>query len=70
MRKTCRLIEINRSTIQYQPTQNRDTELTTRMITLHLSIIATEAPGCMYYVCKKEGLVFNHKRTECIYRKE
>lgn len=68
-RRTCRLAQWNRSSLQYQPKPLDDASLRQR-----LKELAAEHPkwGCpmLHDLLRAEGWKINHKKTERIYREE
>ena len=68
-RRSCRLIGLNRSTLQYRAKSKDDNVLRKRIKELAGQ---RKRFGCsrLHVMLRREGLVVNHKRTERIYREE
>ncbi len=68
-RKVCKLIGLNRSTMQYEMKGKDDTAMRERMKELAQQ---RRRFGCLrlHVMLKREGMVINHKKTERIYREE
>ena len=68
-RRACMLINLNRSTSQYEPLPRTDEKLRARMRELAHTHKRYGSPR-LHLLLKREGVVINHKRTERIYREE
>lgn len=64
--RACRVLGLNRSTYDYEVTQQDDSLLKSRMLELAAKHRRYGLPRLHWYL-HKEGLVKNHKRTERIY---
>jgi putative transposase len=70
MRRSCKIVGLNRSTAQYRPKMKRDdSPLRNRMKELAQKHKRFGSPR-LHILLRKEGLVRNLKRTERIYREE
>jgi len=68
-RKTCRLVELNRSSKQYKPSKRDDSEIRARIRELAEKHKKYGSP-MIHAILRREGYMLNHKRTERIYREE
>jgi len=68
-RRACMIVNLNRSTSQYEPMPRNDAKLRTRMKELAHTHKRYGSPR-LHVLLKREGLVINHKRTERIYKQE
>nr|BFD66636.1 IS3 family transposase [Bdellovibrio sp. HAGR004] len=64
--RACRVLGLNRSTLDYECTQQDDSALRERMLELAAKHRRYGSPR-LHWFLRKEGLVKNHKRTERIY---
>jgi putative transposase len=68
-RRSCRIVGLSRSVVQYRPVARDDNAVIAR-----LRALATEPRryGCprLHAILPRDGLVVNHKRTERLYRAE
>jgi len=68
--RACMIVNLNRSTSQYEPLgHNDEKKLRARMKELAHTHKRYGSPR-LHLLLKREGLVINHKRTERIYREE
>jgi putative transposase len=67
--RACMIVNLNRSTSQYEPLPPSDEKLRARMKELAHAHKRYGSPR-LHLLLKREGLVINHKRTERIYREE
>jgi putative transposase len=69
-RRACMIVNLNRSTSQYEPMpRNDEKKLRGRMKELAYTHKRYGSPR-LHLLLKREGLVINHKRTERLYREE
>lgn len=68
-RRACMIVNLNRSTSQYEPLPRDDENLRNRMKELAHTHKRYGSPR-LHLLLKREGLVINHKRTERLYREE
>lgn len=68
-RRSCRVLSVSRSLLQYAPRPDRNTELRARLKELAEARRRFGSPR-LYVLLRREGWTVNHKRVERLYRAE